>query len=132
MSQLVSAKAEKDLSIELKCCSTIKISCLLGLVTKSTRFWVFAHMEKTFQVCVSCTVIPQGLAPARKEKLILVHITTQGRTQWRTPPCFDPSFLLYFHLIVRLTATGLSIRPCSKSLCFLLPSKSLLVSKLND
>ena len=72
-------------------------------------------MEKTFQVCVSCTVIPQGLAPARKKKLILVHITTQGRTQWRTPPRFDPSFLLYFHLIVRLTATGLSISPSSKS-----------------
>ena len=51
----------------------------------------------------------QGLAPARKKILILVHITTQGRTQWRTPPRFDPRFLLYFHKIVRLTATGLSI-----------------------
>ena len=56
----------------------------------------------------------QGLAPARK-KMILVHITTQGRTQWQTPPRLDPRFLLYFHKIVRLTATGLSISPSSKS-----------------
>ena len=70
----------------------------------------------------------QGLAPARKKiDLILVHITTQGRTQWRTPPRFDPRFLLYFHKIVRLTATGLSISPSSKSLImpFVPPKKPL-------
>ena len=69
----------------------------------------------------------RGLLPLEK-KLILVHITTQGRTQWRTPPRFDPRFLLYFHKIVRLTATGLSISPSSKSLCLLFPPKSPLVS----
>ena len=38
---------------------------------------------------------------------IIQHFFTQGRTQWLTPPRFDPRFLLFFHKIVRLTATGL-------------------------
>ena len=77
------------------------------------------------------TIDQRGLLPLEK-KLILVHITRQGRTQWRIPPRFDPRFLLYFQKIVRLTATGLSISPSSKSLCLLFPPKSLLVSNLND
>ena len=48
------------------------------------------------------------------------------------PPCFDSYFSLYFHKIVRLLATDLSISSFSKSLCLLLPPTSLLVSNLND
>ena len=69
----------------------------------------------------------RALLPLEKN-LILIHITTQGRTQWRTLPRFDPRFLLYFHKIVRLTAPGLSISPSFKSLYLL--SLGLLFKRL--
>ena len=58
--------------------------------------------------------------------MILVHISKQGRTQWRTPPRFDPCFLLNFHKI------DLLISSYSRSLCLLIPPNEPFCSNLNS
>ena len=101
------------------------IQCMtLGNKRLEASVWVLPQERSLDWGSCNIRNCHRGLLSLEKN-LILVHITTQGRTQWRTPPRFDPRFLLYFHKIVRLTATGLSISPSSKSLCHLFPPKSL-------
>ena len=90
------------------------------------------NQGRVYQNCkgvpvVGCGHIGQitGACSHQKKQLILVHITTQGRTQWRTPPRFDPRFLLYCHKIVRHTAIGLSSRSLYLSIPFVFPKKPL-------
>ena len=100
----------------------------------NTNSFNLKYLEKLWNL-QSYRPILRGLLPLEKKKILVhisVYITTQGRTKWRTPPRFDPRFLLYFHKIVRLTATGFSISPFSKSLCLFDSPKSPLVSNLND
>ena len=63
--------------------------------------------ELTYHTHQLLIVIVKAQLPLEKI-MILEHITRQGRTQWRTPPCFDLLFLLS-QIRPILTAAGLSI-----------------------
>ena len=77
----------------------------LGLLYTSCSVtkMLFVHVNQQIFKCYKRNFAQQfqiyhrGLLQLEKN-MFLVHTckTKQGRTQWRTPPCFDPLFLILF------------------------------------
>ena len=77
-----------------------KILCLEAVIQNSYCAYPQLHRDTTvhkfmLKIVGFFLLIPQGLAPATKN-MILVHITTQGKTLWQTLPRFNPFLALFF------------------------------------